>query len=124
PVHKDSLGDAVRLCLDAGETYCVVTLGHDLTPIQHSKAIALLEAIFVQIGYHSPRVKVLGQGQLRGLVNGHPAIPLSLIKPKGHRVRSIDAWKRDSQMGYALQLGDEQTAFIERIRTYLRQREV
>src|SRR5690606_10778090 len=37
---------------------------------------------------------------------------------------SIDAWKRDSQMGYALQLGDEQTAFIERIRTYLRQREV
>lgn len=123
-VHKDSLGDAVRLCLDDGETYCIVTLGHDLSPDQHSKAISLLEKLFVQIGYPSPRVKVLGQGQLRAFVNGHPALPLSLVKSTGHRVRSIDAWKRDSQMGYTLQLGDEQKAFIEQIRSYVRSREV
>lgn len=122
--HRDSLGDAVRLCLDSDETYCLVTLGHDLSPDQHSKAVGGIARILSSIGYNSPRVKVLGQGQLRAIINGHPAIPLSLIATGGHNARSVETWKRDSQMRYALQLGKKQNEFIGQVREYVRNADV
>jgi hypothetical protein len=117
---KDSLGDAVRHCLDRNEVYCVVTFGHDLTPDQHSKSIKNLENLFGQCGYDSPKIKVLGQGQLCGFVNTHPALPISMLGGATSRIRSLRTWKKDSQMSPELMLADEQKKFIEKIRSHVR----
>ena len=116
---KALLGAEVRNCLDNDGTYVVINFGHDLLPIQHSKAIKNLTSLLVACGYVDPKVDIHGQGQLVGELDKYPSICLDLIGLSDGGFLSIAGWERNAQMQLTLELGNEQEDFIKEMRAVL-----
>ncbi len=121
---RERLGHAIQTCLEQNGTYALVTLGHDLLPLQHSNAVEHLTNLFQACGYDNPKVNVYGQGQLAGELEKYPSICLDLIGLDDGGFLSIDAWKKNDQMQLALHLGSEQKKLIKNIRAALQENAV
>ena len=121
---KKRLGDEIKTCLDQDGTYVLVTLGHDLLPLQHTNAVTQLTDLFQACGYADPKVAVYGQGQIVGELDKYPSICLDLIGLDDGGFQSIEAWKNNAQMQVALQLGSEQEKLIKEIRAALQENAV
>ena len=66
PVSRDSLGQPVRDCMDAGGQYVLLCTGVDLTPQQRDEAVSILRQAFLDCEYKDPRVEVISHNQLIG----------------------------------------------------------
>lgn len=118
---KKLLGDEVKNCLDQSGTYALVTFGHDLLPVQHSKAVKELVILLKACGYANPSVSVYGQGQLVGELDKYPSICLDLIGLEDGGFKSLTGWQSNAQMQLKLELGNEQNTFINNIQTTLKE---
>ena len=121
---KKHLGKAIKTCLDRNGTYVLVTLGHDLSPHRHTKAVNQLTELFHDCDYAEPKVAVYGQGQIAGELEKYPSLCLDLIGLDGGGFLSIDSWKNNAQMQVALELGSEQEKLIKEIRAALQENAV
>ena len=121
---KKRLGNAVKTCLEQNGTYALVTLGHDLSPHQHTKAVTHLTELFEACGYAQPKVAVYGQGQIVGELEKYPSLCLDLIGLDDGGFQSIEGWKNNAQMQGVLQLGSEQEKLIKEIRAALQENAV
>lgn len=121
---KKRLGHEIKTCLDRDGTYVLVTLGHDLLPLQHTNAVTHLTDLFRSRGYTDPKVAVYGQGQIVGELDKYPSLCLDLIGLDDGGFLSIEGWKNNAQMQVALQLGSEQEKLIKEIRAALRENAV
>lgn len=121
---RKRLGDEIKTCLDQDGTYVLVTLGHDLLPLQHTNAVTHLTDLFRSRGYTDPKVAVYGQGQIAGELDKYPSLCLDLIGLDDGGFLSIEGWKNNAQMQVALQLGSEQEKLIKEIRAALRENAV
>lgn len=115
----DSLGEAIRNCLDNNGRYVLVVFGHDMTEPQQRTAKRLLEEMFQQIGFPSPQVEVLGQGQLLGLLVPYPSLGLELLGRSELKFQTLDSWRMNDDMRPVLKMGVAQNRFIEEFRTTL-----
>ena len=113
---EGALPPAVRRCLDDGGTYSLVVFGHDLLPDEHSKSVKELTRIFEACGYQTPRVNVIGQGQLAGEIERYPSIYLDLFGFHEDYFLSIRSWKEQPLMRTELALGEHQERLITEIR--------
>lgn len=118
---KRLLGDEIKNCLDEDGTYSLITFGHDLLPIQHSKAVVELIKLFNACGYVNPKVSVFGQGQLVGELDKYPSICLDLIGLSDGGFMSITGWRSNTQMQLPLALGSEQKTCIKSIQAILQE---
>ncbi len=121
---KKRLGHEIKTCLDRDGTYVLVTLGHDLLPLQHTDAVTYLTELFQACGYTDPKVAVYGQGQIAGELDKYPSLCLDLIGLDDGGFLSIEDWKNNAQMRVALQLGSEQEKLIKEIRSVLQENAV
>jgi hypothetical protein len=117
---RDTLAPGIRACLRLHGQYVLVTFGHDLTPEQHTKAQGTLIELLKACGYQNPRVEVLGQGQLLGLIARFPSLALELLKRDDLAFQSFETWKARDDMTPALHLATAQSEVIEAIRKALR----
>ena len=90
---REMLALGIRTCLQTRGRYVLATFGHDLTPEQHSKATSTLTELLKACGYRNPRVDVLGQGQLLGLIALFPSRALELLGRDDLPFQSFDSWK-------------------------------
>lgn len=116
---KSALGPAIKDCLDQGGTYCLAVFGHDLLPTEHSKAVNELTKLLQSCGYKTPKVDVVGQGQIAGEVERYPSIYLDLFGFEEDYFLSIRAWGEQKLMQTPLELGEKQEALISDIREIL-----
>jgi hypothetical protein len=117
---REALAPGIIECLDNQGRYIIASFGHDLTPIQQSKAKSILKELLSACGYRSPRVEVLGQGQLVGLIGTYPSLTLNI---RGHGdvpFLTTEEWKSRDDMLPAMQLAEPQSRFIDDIRETLR----
>jgi len=116
PPSKRLLGEAVRECLDNDGTLRFITLGYDLLPSQHTRAIQTLVELLFQCGYEHPKVDVIGQGQLIGEIEKYPSICLDLVGLSDGGFLTYKSWSNNSQMQVKLELGKEQEGFLNEVR--------
>ena len=121
PVHKDSLGGAVKKCLDDGGTYVLVCTGKSLTPQESQAAEAHCKSFFAQCGYQNTSVVVLSQTQVIGLLGVHPSLSLRLNGKAGANFQSHQSWSNQSEMRKNFKEGKSQKDFIEAIQTAMRE---
>ena len=121
---RKRLGNEIKTCLDRNETYIIVTLGHDLLPLQHTDAVTHLTNVFQACGYTDPKVAVYGQGQIAGELDKYPSLCLDLVGLDDGGFLSIEGWKNNARMQVALQLGSEQEKLIKEIRAALHENAV
>ncbi len=117
---KKALKPAIRKCLDRDGRYVLITLGHDLQPIEHSAAREDLRRLLSGVGYKKAKVEVLGQGQLAGLVAHYPAICLDLNNRSELSFQSVASWRHNADMATSLKLGQKQTELVTKIRETIR----
>jgi hypothetical protein len=115
----ETLAPGIRECLRSRGRYVLVTFGHDLTPEQHSAAKGALTALLKACGYKNPRVDVLGQGQLLGLIALFPSLALELLGRDDLPFQSFDSWKAQDDMTPLLHLAPAQSEVIAHIRKAL-----
>lgn len=111
------LGNEVRRCLQKNGRYVLVSLGHDLLPIQHSEAIALLSDLLKKCGYKNPAIDVIGQGQIVGLLAEYPSLCLDLKGLGEASFQSFMGWSQNADMRTSLSLGEAQEKFIGDVRS-------
>jgi hypothetical protein len=114
---KSRLGREVRTCLDKKSRYVLVTLGHDLLPVEHTAATEQLVAMLRACGYKAPDVEVLGQGQLIGVLDAYPSLCLELKGLGDAPFLTVSAWRQNADMQSKLNLGEEQKTFLEGVMT-------
>jgi hypothetical protein len=114
---KARLGGKGKRCREKKAHYTLVTLGHDLLPQEHSDAVELLTQLFKKAGYRNPRVEVLGQGQLAGLLASYPSLCLDLNGLGDSPFLSLKGWTERADMKGAIKLGEPQTQFIDQLRS-------
>lgn len=116
---RDALGESVRNCLDNNGRYVLVVFGHDLTEPQQRGAKQQLIEIFQQIGFPSPQVEVLGQGQLLGLLTPYPSLGLELLGKSELQFQTVDSWRMNDDMRPDLISSAVQIQFIGEVRSTL-----
>ncbi|MDU0460092.1 MAG: hypothetical protein RW306_15305 [Geobacteraceae bacterium] len=116
---RDALGEAIRNCLNNDGRYVLVVFGHDLTEPQQRDTKRQLVEIFHQIGFSSPQVEVLGQGQLLGLLTPYPSLGLELLGRSELQFQTVDSWRMNDDMRPDLISSASQIQFIEEARTTL-----
>ncbi len=121
---KARLGKEVKRCMDRKGHYTLVTLGHDLLPSQHSEAVDFLTEFFQKAGYKKPRIGVLGQGQVVGLLANYPSLCLDLKGLGQSPFQSRVGWADRADMKGPVKVGQPQTRFIEELRSVWRGRDV
>lgn len=117
---KRLLGPALKKCLDNGGRYVLVTMGHDLQPIEHTNAVDTLRQYLKAAGYKKPNVDVYGQGQIIGLLSQFPSLSLGLNQRAEFSFQSAESWSRNADMAAELKLGAQQSELIEEIRSAVR----
>ncbi len=120
PAAKENLGPAVRTCMDSGGTYVLVCMGYDLVEKNVDDARGHLQAAFEACGYTTPRVKVLGRGQIAALVDHHLGLVRHLMGSDFGGCRDHASWAKDQLMEQPFVADTQQTALIEQIRAALR----
>lgn len=113
---KVRLGKEIKTCLEKKGRYVLITLGHDLLPIQHSDAAALLLELLKKCRYKHPEVDVLGQGQIVGILGGYPSLCLDLKGLGEAPFQSFAGWSQNADMKTFLRLGEAQRKFIGDVR--------
>ena len=93
---RDTLAPGIRTCLQARGRYVIITFGQDLTPEQHTKTKGALVELLKACGYKNPRVGVLGQGQLLGLITLFPSLALELLGRNGLPFHSFDTGRHET----------------------------
>jgi hypothetical protein len=116
-----TLAPAVRECIQVQGRYIIVTFGHDLTPQQHITAVDNIKSLLEGCGYKEPKVDVLGQAQLLGLMARFPSLILSLMGKGDLPFYSLDTWRSRSDMTQRLCVAQAQSNLIEAIRNTLRE---
>ncbi|TDM08441.1 MAG: hypothetical protein C4K60_03040 [Ideonella sp. MAG2] len=106
-----------RLTASRGR-YVVVCTGHDLTPLQRSKAcdhiVGVLESVGV-IGYVG-LVDVLGASQLSSFFERYPGIAAGLASEGSSEGWVLDEWAGDAHMANSFRPAAAQTELVEQIR--------
>lgn len=121
--NKENLGPAVGKCLDDGGCVYMICFGLDIVAKDLDKAQELLREAFAKCGYKDPRVKVLGQAQLRGLLEQYPARVRSLSSSNLAGARDHRSWASDAEMSRPFEADERQSEVIELLRTALRGRD-
>src|SRR5712692_963002 len=94
---KETLADQVRHCMDQGGTYVLVCTGVDLTSRQRDDAIGIIKEKLTRCGYSDPKVDVLSQNQLIGILQRFPSLSLRL-NGRDHYFQSHASWAADAEM--------------------------
>ena len=95
------------------------SFGHDFTPEQHTKTKGTLIELLKTCEYKNPRVDVLGQGQLLGLITLFPSLALELLGRGGLPFQSFDGWKVRDDMTLPLHVAAAQSEVIATIQKAL-----
>ncbi len=117
---KKGLAPGITECMEERGQYVIVSFGHDLTPVQHSKSNSILKGLLAECGYHAPRADVLGQGQIAAMIESYPSLALGLLDRSGLPFLTFDSWKSKDDMLPPLHLAEAQSEFINDIRETLR----
>jgi hypothetical protein len=120
---KGTLGKEIRRCLGAKRKYVIVTLGHDLTPQQHSDAVSHATKLLRQCGYSSPKIEVMGQGQIVALLSLYPSLCLELNGMGETPFLSYATLAARADLKNKLHIGDSQQRFVEELRAAWRSTE-
>jgi hypothetical protein len=118
-VANETLAGQVRHCMDQGGTYVLVCPGVDLTSKQRDDAIGVIKENLTRCGYADPKVDVLSQNQLIGILQRFPSVSLGLTG-RDHYFQSHRSWAADAEMTVAFQGGPHQDAFMATLRMELR----
>ena len=118
--NKNNLAPEIRASLNKKQRYILVTFGYDLTPAQHSAAEKHLAKLLKACGYRTPKVDVLGQGQLVGQISLFPSLSLAFQDTTGLLFLTVDEWKKQADMVQPLHLCEKQERVIKTIRNELR----
>jgi len=121
---KVRLGQAVRDCMDSGGAYVLVTLGHDLSPANHTAAESLLRKNFQACGYKKADVNVWGQGQIVKMLELYPSLCLDLGDKGNAAIQTLRSWAANSDMTPPLELGEPQRKFEQELQGMMRGAEI
>ena len=86
--------------MDAGGRYVLLCTGVDLTPEQRDQAIGALRQAFVGCGYTDPRIDVIGQAQLIGVLGPFPSLCPALNGNGLGYFDTLRTWATQDQMQY------------------------
>lgn len=111
-VKRTNLGASVVACLDAGDTYTLITHGHDLTTEQRDAAVVLIVKAFSDCGFVNPNVIVLGVTQIISLIVLHPSLCLELNGLGDLPFQTARSWAHNSDMTAILAMGQPQDDFV------------
>lgn len=123
-VAFDSLGAAVRMCLEAGATYSLIAFGHDLTTERHALAVRHLREFFTACGHADQKISVIGSTQIAGMLALHPSLCLDFNGLGNLPFQTIASWAKNSDMTAQLALGVAQEEFIAEIQRALDSEEI
>ncbi|MFL6621149.1 MAG: hypothetical protein ACJ8NR_00820 [Sulfurifustis sp.] len=119
PSHN-ALDSGVQECFKKSGQYILVTFGHDLTDPEHRAAKSLLTELLKGCGYKKPRVDVLGQSQILGLIARYPSLVLDVQGKADLPFLTFEAWQTRDDMRQEVQLAEPQTKFLTDIRDAVR----
>jgi len=120
PPDKDNLGSGVRNCMDNNGLYVLVCFKHDLTPEQYGQTIGNLKGYLNQIGYSHPRVEVLSQSNIIGMLEIFPSLALQANRRALSRFQTHQSWSREAEMSKPFKTGLAQEEFISNLQNELR----
>jgi hypothetical protein len=120
PPDKNNLGGGVRNCMDNNGLYVLVCFKHDLTPEQYRQTIGHLNNYLNQIGYSHPRVEVLSQSNIIGMLKIFPSLALGANRRGLSRFQTLQSWSREAEMGKPFKAGLAQEEFISNLKNELR----
>ena len=120
PPDKDNLGSGVRNCMDNNGLYVLVCFKHDLTPEQYGQTIGNLKGYLNQIGYSHPRVEVLSQSNIIGMLKIFPSLALQANRRALSRFQTHQSWSREAEMSKPFKTGLAQEEFISNLQNELR----
>jgi hypothetical protein len=117
--NRESLAPGIRECLGVRGRYVIVTFGHDLTSKQQTKSKLIISELLESCGYKKPRVDVLGQSQLLGLISSFPSLVLELLQRADLPFLDHNSWKKRDDMLPKLHIASDQTKIINTIQNTL-----
>ena len=109
--------------MEAGGTYVLVCTGIDLTELQRTNAIKHIVRAFKRCGYTGPKIEVISQNQLIGLLQPFPSLSLEMNDNAGLSFETHRRWADHDQMRLAFKPGKQHTALIRDLRERLRKHE-
>ncbi len=112
PPLRESLGEPVRACMDVDGRYVLLCTGADPTADQRSRAIGELRKALGGCGYSDPRIDVIGQAQLIGVLRPFPSLCFALNGNAGGHFDTLRTWSLQDQMRYSFKAGSAQKEFI------------
>ncbi len=120
PPDKNNLGSGVRNCMDNNGLYVFVCFKHDLTSEQHRQTIEHLNNYLNQIGYSHPRVEVLSQSNIIGMLKIFPSLALRVNRRGLLRFQTHQSWSREAEMSKPFNPGPVQKEFMSNFQNELR----
>ena len=121
---RAALGQPIRACMDAGGRYVLLCTGVDLTPQQRDQAMGALRQAFVGCGYTDPRIDVIGQAQLIGVLGPFPSLCFALNGNGLGYFDTLRTWATQDQMQYKFKAGEAQRKFMVGLARRMRASEV
>jgi hypothetical protein len=119
PPDKDNLGSGVRNCMDNNGLYALVCFKHDLTPEQYRETKGHLNSYLTQLGYSHPRVEVLSQANIIGMLKIFPSLSLQVNRRGSSRFQTHQSWSKEAEMSKPFTAGPAQEEFISNLRNEL-----
>ena len=120
---RQTLGEGIRACLDAGGTYVLVCTGIDLVDSEHRDALNHLNEYLKGCGYQSPRVEVWSQNHLISFLQRFPSLSLQVNLRGLLNFQTHGSWAQDASMHLPFVSGQVQEAAIAKIQSELRHAE-
>jgi len=120
---KKNLGKELRRCFSQKRKYVIVTLGHDPTPEQHTSAVTTVIELLQRCGYASPKVDVVGQGQIVALLSQYPSLCLELNGIGSLPFLTHASLAARVDLSEQIHIGNPQQKFIDELRSAWRSNE-
>ena len=116
-LNKNALKPSIQECFDRGGTLILALVGCD-SPGAEEKA---LENIKKKIGekYKDAKIEIWTMSTLRGFLAGNPYLRLQVLSIDDSSFKLYEVWRKQDDMDKAVNLGPEQTGFIDAVRRYL-----
>ena len=122
-IARNNLADGIGACIKEGGTYTLICFGVDLVDKDRRKAKATLASLLESCGFESPKVDVLGAGELLSCFTAYPALSLEVSK-RNDRFLSHTAWASTEEMQRPLQESESRALSISGIRDSLRDQRI
>jgi len=123
PPDKNNLGSAVINCLEHNGAYVLVCFKQDPPPEQCQEAKGHLNKFFKQIGYENPRVELLTQSNIIGVLKTFPSLALLANRRALSRFQTHQSWSKEAEMAETtrpFKMGATQQEFIQNLQKELR----